>query len=138
MSRFRYFVKDPILGIILSVYYFKSIRVFLLNHLTIGLKELYYKRIKLPHPVGVVIGKNVSMGYDCIVYQNVTIGTKDTFGENALYPVIKNNVIIYPNAIIIGDIVIGENAVIGAGAVVLNDVPPNSTVVGNPARILSV
>lgn len=66
-----------------------------------------------------------------MIFQNVTIGCKDY-----KTPVIGNNVRIYLNSVIFGDINIGDNAVIGAGAVVINDVPANAVVVGNPARII--
>ena len=76
------------------------------------------------------------MGYDCIVYQNVTIGAKDTINYlTANYPQIGNNVTIYPNAVIIGDIYIGDNSIIGAGSIVLTDIPPNSIAYGNPAKV---
>lgn len=78
---------------------------------------------------GTIIGKNVSLR------QNTTIGSKG-FNGSGKSPTIKNNVKIGPNVCIIGDIIIGEGAIIGAGAVVVKDVPPYSTVVGNPARVL--
>mgnify|MGYP003370454530 CR=1 FL=1 len=86
------------------------------------------------HPLGIVIAKGVKIGKDCIIFQNVTIGHKKT-GEYTNPPEIGNNVTIYANAMIIGDIKIGDNAVIGAGAVVLEDVPEGCIALGNPARI---
>lgn len=65
------------------------------------------------------------------IQHEVTIGEK-----NGKFPSIGNNCFIGAKAIILGDIVIGDNAKIGAGAVVCHDVPPNSTVVGNPARVI--
>ena len=84
--------------------------------------------------MGIVIAKGVKIGKDCIIFQNVTIGHKKT-GEYTNPPEIGNNVTIYANAMIIGDIKIGDNAVIGAGAVVLEDVPEGCIALGNPARI---
>ena len=78
---------------------------------------------------GTIIGNNVSLR------QNTTIGAKGFNGAKD-YPIIEDNVTIGPNVCIIGDITIGKGAVIGAGAVVVKDVPPSSTVVGNPAKIL--
>lgn len=76
-----------------------------------------------------------SMGENCTVYQNVTIGRgKERNGITV--PVIGNNVTIYTGAIVIGGIHIGDNAVIGAGAVVVKDVPANTTVVGQPMRMI--
>lgn len=86
----------------------------------------------LPHPYGVVIGEGAVIGENVQIFQNVTIGQK-----NGKYPVIGNNCIIYPNAVVIGDIRIGDNCIIGAGSVVLNSVPANTTVAGNPAKIIA-
>jgi serine O-acetyltransferase len=124
-------------GIILSIYCYRSIRVYLSNHLNIGIWKLFKQKTTLPHPVGIVIGYKVIIGKGCKIYHNVTIGTKDTKNfKNAPYPIIGDNVLIYPNSIIIGDISIGDNSIIGAGAIVLNDIPSNSIVIGNPARII--
>lgn len=79
---------------------------------------------------GTIIGKNVSLR------QNTTIGAKG-FGGSESSPIIEDNVTIGPNVCIIGNITIGKGATIGAGAVVVKDVPPYSTVVGNPARVLT-
>lgn len=91
------------------------------------------ENIFFPHPISIVIGKNVKIGKNCTIYQNVTIGQKE---DN--YPVLGNNIIIYPNSIIIGKIKIGDNVIIGAGSVVLCDIPSNSIVAGNPARIIKM
>ena len=87
------------------------------------------------HPIGIVIAKGVKIGKNCIIFQNVTIGHKKTTKHTAP-PQIGNNVTIYANAMIIGDVKIGDNAVIGAGAVVLSDVPENCIALGNPAKII--
>ena len=88
---------------------------------------------KFPHPVGIVIAKGVIVGKNCTIFQNVTIGCK-----KYKTPVIGDNVCIYPNSIIFGDITIGDNAIIGAGAVVLKDVPANAVVAGNPAKVIKL
>lgn len=121
-----------------SLYCYRSIKVYLCNDLNIEIWTLYKRRVQLPHPVGIVIGYKVRFGYDCTVYQNVTIGAKSNEdAANGKYPVIGNNVTIYASSLIIGDLKIGDNAIIGAGTVVLDSVPENAIVVGNPGRIIS-
>ena len=124
-------------GLFVSVFFYRTVKVHLCNHLTIGIWKLYRKKTSFPHPVGIVIGMKVQLGDNCEIYQNVTIGTKNTKEfKTAKYPKIGNNVIIYPNSIIIGDIEIGDNAIIGAGSIVLDSVPKNAIVAGNPARVI--
>lgn len=89
------------------------------------------ENLKLPHPMGVIIGEGAKIGDNCTIYQQVTIGQKDD-----KYPTLGNNVIIYAGAKVVGNIKIGNNVVIGANAVVIKDVPDNCTAVGIPARIL--
>ena len=79
---------------------------------------------------GTIIGNNVSPR------QNTTIGAKGFNGAKDS-PIIEDNVTIGPNVCIIGDITIGKGAIIGAGAVVVKVVPPDSVVVGNPAKLLN-
>lgn len=124
-------------NLVISTYCYRTTKIYQCNHITFGIYNLYKQKTKLPHPVGIVIGMKVKLGKNCTIYQNVTIGTKDT--EDFLvgkYPQIGNNVTIYPNAVIIGDITIGDNAIIGANSLVNKSVPANKTVVGNPAKIL--
>ena len=102
-------------------------------------KYLKERNIDLPHPIGIVIAKNATLGKNCVIYQNVTIGAKSRelakLGKQ-YFPKIGDNVIIYAGACIVGGINIGNNVIIGANAVVVKDVPDNSIVVGNPARII--
>ncbi len=119
----------------LSIYCYRNIKIYLCNHLNIGIWALYKKHTIFPHPLGIVIGYKVEIGERCKIYQNVTIGTKDTQNfKEGLYPKIGNNVIIYPNSIIIGDIKIGDNVIIGAGSLVLEDVPSNTVLLGGSMR----
>jgi len=95
---------------------------------------------KLSHPVGVVIGPAV-VGSNVMMMQGVTLGMRhftDDEDDPANYPIIGDNVIISTGAKIIGGVKIGEHALIGANAVVLKDVPPHSTAVGIPARLVNV
>jgi serine O-acetyltransferase len=86
----------------------------------------------LPHPNGVVIHPKAKIGINCLIHQQVTIGTKDEGREDV--PVIGDHVKIYAGAKIIGPIRVGAHATIGANAVVLADVPDNATVVPNSVR----
>lgn len=70
------------------------------------------------------------------LHQGVTIG-KNFGGTKYGYPTIGDNVIIFPNSIIVGDIKIGNNVIIGAGSIVINDIPDNCVVAGNPAKVVS-
>ena len=92
-------------------------------------------RIRMPHPYMVMVNENTVIGENCTFYHNVTIGSRQ-FGMVAGAPIIGDDVIIYPNACIIGKITIGARAIIGAGSIVLNDVPPNTVVAGNPAKVV--
>ena len=92
-------------------------------------------RIRMPHPYMIVVNENTVIGDNCTFYHNVTIGSRQ-FGMGAGAPLIGDEVIIYPGACIIGKITIGTQAIIGAGSIVLNDVPPNTVVAGNPAKIV--
>lgn len=93
------------------------------------------KRFFIDHGTGVVIGETAVIGDDVTIYQGVTLGGtgKDT-GKR--HPTIGNNVMIGAGAKVLGPLVIGDNSRIAAGAVVLEDIPPNSTAVGVPARVV--
>jgi len=93
--------------------------------------------LRLGHCVGVVVGAGARVGSDCVIYQGVTLGTREAGADGATYPAIGDRVVIYPGAKILGGVTIGHGAVIGAGAVVLRDVPAHAVAAGIPARILS-
>jgi len=82
------------------------------------------------HAYSTIIGAHCVGDY-CEITQNVTVGFK-----NGLKPRIGNNVKIFPNAVISGDLEIGDNCIIGPGCVVYKSIPANCVVVGNPAIIL--
>ncbi len=89
----------------------------------------------IDHGTGVVIGETVEIGDNCLLYQGVTLGgTGKDKGKR--HPTLGNNVLVGAGAKILGPVNIGDNAKIAAGAVVLCDVPPNSTAVGVPAKIV--
>jgi serine O-acetyltransferase len=88
----------------------------------------------IDHGMGVVIGETAVVGKNVTLYQGVTLGgTGKEKGKR--HPNIGDNVVIGTGAKILGNITIGDNSYIGANAVVVKDVPPNSTVVGVPGRI---
>lgn len=76
-----------------------------------------------------------SMGDNCQIWQNVTIGKKNTSADRNR-PTIGNDVKITSGAIVIGDILLGDNCTIGAGAIATNDIPSKATVVNQPSRII--
>ncbi|MCX5706267.1 MAG: serine O-acetyltransferase [Candidatus Omnitrophica bacterium] len=92
------------------------------------------ERFFIDHGMGVVIGETAIIGDDVLLYQGVTLGGTG-IEKGKRHPTIGNNVVIGGGAKVLGNISIGDNSYIGANAVVINDVPPNSTVVGVPGRI---
>lgn len=89
----------------------------------------------IDHGMGVVIGETAEVGNNVTLYQGVTLGgTGKEKGKR--HPTVGNNVVIGTGAKILGPIVIGDYAKIGAGSVVLNNVPANTTVVGVPGRVV--
>ena len=93
------------------------------------------RRFFIDHGTGVVIGETTIIGDDCTLFQGVTLGGtgKDT-GKR--HPTLGNNVLVGSGAKILGPFTVGDNSNIAAGAVVLTEIPPNSTAVGVPARVV--
>ena len=89
--------------------------------------------LKVPHPFGIVIGQGSIIGNNVTILQHTTIGRKNVSAKTNIVR-IEDNVILGAHAIILGPLVVGAKSKVGAGAVVLTDVSPNETVVGNPAR----
>jgi len=92
------------------------------------------KRFFIDHGLGVVIGETAVIGDDVLLYQGSTLGGTGIV-KGKRHPTLGNNVVIGAGAKVLGNIAIGDNSYIGANAVVIKDVPPNSTVVGVPGRI---
>jgi len=93
------------------------------------------KRFFIDHGMGVVIGETAEIGDDCTIYQGVTLGgTGKDVGKR--HPTLGNNVMVGAGAKVLGPVLIGSNSKIAANAVVLHEVPENSTAVGIPAKVV--
>lgn len=93
------------------------------------------RRFFIDHGMGVVVGETTIIGDDVTLYQGVTLGgTGKQVGKR--HPTLEDNVVVGVGAAILGDVVIGRGTKIGGGAVVIEDAPPNSTVVGVPGRVV--
>ena len=89
----------------------------------------------IDHGMGVVIGETAELGDNVTLYQGVTLGgTGKDVGKR--HPTLGNNVVVGAGARVLGPFKVGDNSKIGASAVVLKEVPPDCTVVGNPGRIV--
>ncbi|WP_409343439.1 serine O-acetyltransferase [Paenibacillus sp. MBLB4367] len=95
------------------------------------------KRLFIDHGMGVVIGETCEIGDDVVMYHGVTLGgTGKEKGKR--HPTVGNNVVISAGAKVLGSFTVGDNSRIGANAIVLNEVPPNSTVVCPKARVVKM
>ncbi len=95
------------------------------------------KGLFIDHGSGVIIGETAELGDNVTLYQGVTLGgTGKEQGKR--HPTLKDNVMVSAGAKVLGSFTIGENSKIGAGSVVLNEVPPNCTVVGVPGRVVKM
>lgn len=93
------------------------------------------KRFFIDHGMAVVIGETTEIGDDCTIYQGVTLGgTGKDVGKR--HPTLGNNVMVGAGAKVLGPMRIGDNTKIAAGAVVLSEIPDNSTAVGIPAKVV--
>lgn len=93
------------------------------------------RRFFIDHGMGVVIGETAEIGDDVTLYQGVTLGgTGKEKGKR--HPTIEDGVVISADATVLGPVTVGRYSRVGAGAVVINDVPPNSTVVGIPGKVV--
>jgi serine O-acetyltransferase len=93
------------------------------------------QRFFIDHGMGVVIGETTEIGDDVLVYQNATLGgTGKEKGKR--HPTLGNHVVVGAGAKVLGAITVGDNVKIGAGSVLVRSVPPNTTVVGIPGRVV--
>ncbi|MDD6727918.1 MAG: serine O-acetyltransferase [Eubacteriales bacterium] len=95
------------------------------------------RRVVIDHGSGIVIGETTEIGDDVMIYQGVTLGgTGKDVGKR--HPTIESGVMIGSGAKVLGPITVGRNAKVAAGAVVVKDVEPNSTVVGVPGEVVRI
>ena len=95
------------------------------------------RRLVIDHGMGIVIGETAEIGDDVLLYQGVTLGgTGKDKGKR--HPTLGNNVMVGCGAKVLGPFTVGDNARIAANAVVLTEIPPDSTAVGVPARVVRV
>lgn len=93
------------------------------------------RRVFIDHGMGVVIGETAIVGNDVLIYQGVVLGGT-SLEKKKRHPTIKDGVVIGSGAKVIGNIIIGTCSKIGAGSVVLRSIPPGSTCVGIPGRVV--
>lgn len=94
------------------------------------------RRVFIDHGFGVVIGETADVGDDCTIYQGVTLGGTSLNKGAKRHPTLARGVIIGAGAKVLGGFTIGEGAKVGSNAVVVKEVPPGATAVGNPAHII--
>lgn len=90
--------------------------------------------LRMPHPVGIVIGDGTIIGDHVMILQNVTLGRKDISLPGT--PIIRNGVSILAGAVVLGSVELGEHSTVGANAVVVKNVEAGTVVVGVPAKPL--
>jgi serine O-acetyltransferase len=89
--------------------------------------------LRLPHPMGIIIAPNVSLGRRCDVYADVRLVLAHGAKKG---PTIGDHVFLGDGAKVVGDVTVGNDAVIGVSTVVTKDIPPNATAIGIPARVI--
>jgi serine O-acetyltransferase len=95
------------------------------------------RRVLMDHGAGIVIGETAIVGDDVLIYQGVTLGGTSLERHKKRHPTIGSHCVIGAGAKVLGNITIGDGSRVGANSVVVQDVPPGSTVVGIPGRVVS-
>ena len=93
------------------------------------------RRLIIDHGMGTVIGETAEIGDDCLIYQGVTLGGTD-LTQGKRHPTLENHVVVGAGAKVLGNIRLGAHTRVGANSVVIHSVPPHSTVVGIPGRVV--
>jgi serine O-acetyltransferase len=95
------------------------------------------RRCFIDHGMGVVIGETSEIGDDVTIYQGVTLGGTSTEPIKR-HPTIEGSVTIFSGAAVLGPVTVGRHSRVGAGSVLVTSVPPHSTVVGIPGRVVKI
>jgi len=93
------------------------------------------RRFFIDHGMGVVVGETTEIGDDVTIYQGVTLGGTST-ARIKRHPTIEDSVTIFSGAAVLGPVIVGRHSRVGAGSVLVTSVPPHSTVVGIPGRVV--
>lgn len=93
------------------------------------------KRFFIDHGMGIVIGETTEVGNDVMLYQGVVLGGT-SWKKGKRHPTLEDKVVVGTHAVILGPITIGHDSKIGSGSVVIHGVPPHSTVVGIPGKVV--
>ena len=109
--------------------YFVHYYIYYKWHCEISFRATIDPTVVFPHPIGIVVGDGTRIGKNTVVFQNVTFGQK-----NEKFPQVGEECVIYPNSVLIGDILISDRTTVGAGSIVLKSTEEGSTYAGNPAR----
>lgn len=94
------------------------------------------RRVFIDHGMGVVIGETAQIGDDCTIYHGVTLGGTSLVKGAKRHPTLGAGVIVGAGAKVLGGFTVGDGARVGSNAVVVKEVPPGATAVGNPARLI--
>jgi len=94
------------------------------------------RRVFIDHGMGIVVGETAEIGDGATIYQGVTLGGTSLARGSKRHPTLGRDVIVGAGAKVLGGFTVGDGARIGSNAVVVKEVPPGATAVGNPARIL--
>ena len=93
------------------------------------------RRVFIDHGMGVVIGETAIVGDDVLLYQGAVLGGT-SLEKKKRHPTVENDVVVGAGAKVLGNVTIGAHSKIGAGSIVLKDVPPHSTCIGVPGRVV--
>lgn len=102
----------------------------------ISIESSIHPSTRFPHAVGIVIGAGVSIGPECVIFQNVTLGAKKKEGR-LMYPTLGRRVRIYPNAVVVGDAKLADGTVVGASCFLNTDTISDGVYAGVPGKLVN-